>query len=137
MPSVEIWEQVQRHQVTHLQGTPSLARMLLEDRTAETVLGALEELMLGGEALPPALAEKLPALLRRGRLLNMYGPTETTVWSTTSEVRPGEPVTIGRRSRTRQIYVLDRARKPAPLGVAGELCIGGAASSAAISIGPR
>ena len=122
---VEIWEQVQRHQVTHLQGTPSLARMLLEDPTAETVFGPLEVLMLGGEAMPPSLAEKLLALLPRGRLLNMYGPTETTVWSTTSEVRPGEPVTIGTPIANTSIYVLDRAQKPAPPGVAGELCIGG------------
>ncbi|MDB4979261.1 MAG: Non-ribosomal peptide synthase [Myxococcales bacterium] len=117
--------QIRRHGVTHLQCTPSLARMLLEDAEAASALGSLRRLMVGGEALPAALAEPLSRRLAGGALLNMYGPTETTVWSTTEKIEPGVPVTIGRPIANTQIYLLDRALQPTPLGVAGELCIGG------------
>ncbi len=117
--------QIRRHGVTHLQCTPSLARMLLEDPDAVDALGSLRRLMVGGEALPAALAEPLSRRLAGGALLNMYGPTETTVWSTTETIEPGVPVTIGRPIANTQIYVLDRALQPTPPGVAGELCIGG------------
>ena len=82
--------------------------------------------MLGGEAMPPSLAEKLLALLPRGRLLNMYGPTETTVWSTTSEVaarRTGDDRDADREHV--DLRPRPRASSLRPLGVAGELCIGG------------
>jgi natural product biosynthesis luciferase-like monooxygenase protein len=117
--------QIRRHGVTHLQCTPSLARMLLEDPDAVDALGSLRRLMVGGEALPAALAEPLSRRLEGGALLNMYGPTETTVWSTTAKIEPGVPVTIGRPIANTQIYLLDRDLLPTPLGVAGELCIGG------------
>jgi natural product biosynthesis luciferase-like monooxygenase protein len=117
--------QIRRHGVTHLQCTPSLARMLLEDPDAVDALGSLRRLMVGGEALPAALAEPLSRRLADGALLNMYGPTETTVWSTTAKIEPGVPVTIGRPIANTQIYLLDRELQPTPVGVAGELCIGG------------
>jgi natural product biosynthesis luciferase-like monooxygenase protein len=118
--------QIRRHQVTHLQCTPSLARLLLEDPDALSALGSLRRLMLGGEALPSTLAHKLTAALADGQLLNMYGPTETTVWSTTALVESGAPISVGRPFANTTIQILDAQLKPAPLGIAGELCIGGA-----------
>ncbi|HET9959839.1 MAG TPA: MupA/Atu3671 family FMN-dependent luciferase-like monooxygenase, partial [Polyangiaceae bacterium] len=120
----EIASQVTRHEVTHLQCTPSLARMLLESSEAPSTFGPLRALMLGGEALPPSLADRVLSLMTDGRLLNMYGPTETTVWSTTARIQHGEPITIGTPIANTSIYILDGDAKPRPFGVPGELCIG-------------
>jgi natural product biosynthesis luciferase-like monooxygenase protein len=117
--------QLVRHQVTHLQCTPSLARLLVTDPEARQALGGLRKLMVGGEELTAALRDELTALLVHGELLNMYGPTETTVWSTTAQVAQGRPITIGRPIANTRIEILDRHLARSPLGVPGELCIGG------------
>ncbi len=113
----DIAAQIQRHGVTHLQCTPSLLRVV-----PPAALAPLRMLMLGGEPLPPALLATLPPGLR---VENMYGPTETTIWSTTGAVRAGEPVTLGRPIRNTRCYVVDRWGQPTPIGVPGELWIGG------------
>jgi natural product biosynthesis luciferase-like monooxygenase protein len=118
--------QVVRHQVTHLQCTPSLLRTVLLDSAGARALRQIDVLMLGGEPLPAALAAEIaPAI--RGRLLNMYGPTETTVWSATATIAgANDPVTIGRPIANTQIYLVDRRMRLVPVGAAGELLIGGA-----------
>ena len=116
---------IRRHGVTHLQCTPSLARMLAADPDSLAALRPLRKLLLGGEALPASLAAQLvPAL--DGDLINMYGPTETTVWSTTAPIdRTGGPITIGRPIANTQVYIVDRHLRPVPIGAPGELLIGG------------
>ena len=117
--------QVQRHGVTHLQCTPSLAKLLTLTPETQEALGTIPHLLLGGEALPVSLAQQLSGLVS-GQFLNMYGPTETTIWSTTQPVhRPEGSVPIGRPIANTQVYVLDQQQQPVPIGVAGELCIGG------------
>jgi natural product biosynthesis luciferase-like monooxygenase protein len=119
--------EIRRYGVTHLQCTPSMARLLLGDPETRAALASLRKLLVGGEALPEALAaELLSALAPEAELHNMYGPTETTVWSTSSRVRAGAPITIGRPIANTRILILDRHGRPAPIGVAGELHIGGA-----------
>jgi natural product biosynthesis luciferase-like monooxygenase protein len=119
--------EIRRHGVTHLQCTPSMARLLLGDPETRAALGSLRKLLLGGEAMPEALAaEILSVLAPDAELHNMYGPTETTVWSTTARVKAGAPLTIGRPIANTRILILDRHGRPAPVGVAGELHIGGA-----------
>ena len=75
-----------RHEVTHLQCTPSMASMLLNDETSADALGRLSHMLVGGEALTQQLAAGLRRAIPNGRVTNMYGPTETTVWSTTHDV---------------------------------------------------
>jgi amino acid adenylation domain-containing protein len=123
---------VAAHGVTHFQCTPSMATLLVADEASRTALGSLEAMLVGGEALSPALARELVAALR-GDLFNMYGPTETTIWSTTWRVdreafsrSAPPPVSIGRPIANTTVYVLDARREPVPIGVAGELYIGGA-----------
>jgi len=118
--------QLQKHSVTHLQCTPSLAQVLLLDAENSAAFAGLHCLMLGGEALPEVLAERFLAMMPAGRLLNMYGPTETTVWSTTSQIRRGIPVSIGSPIANTQVVLLDRLDRLSPPGALGELCIGGA-----------
>ncbi len=60
-----------------------------------------------------------------GDVWNMYGPTETTVWSTMARIEPGGDVTIGTPIANTQIYVLDASGQPVPVGLPGELLIGG------------
>jgi len=116
---------VRRHGVTHLQCTPSTARLLAAQPAAEAALSSLECLVLGGEELTVSLAQSLQETLP-ARLYNMYGPTETTVWSTCQPIERGPAVVpIGRPVANTQIYLLDARLNPAPVGVAGELYIGG------------
>lgn len=112
--------------VTHLQCTPSMARMLIGDPQTAPALAALERMLVGGEALSEPLAAELRQALPKTKLTNMYGPTETTVWSMTHEVDSQTgPVPIGRPIANTQIYVLDSALNPVPVGINGDLYIGG------------
>jgi natural product biosynthesis luciferase-like monooxygenase protein/amino acid adenylation domain-containing protein len=123
-------DRIRQHQVTHLQCTPSMAGLLATDPDSLDALGSLHTLLLGGEALPPALVEKLPRL--PGGLLNMYGPTETTIWSAVYEIpeRPaatvGGAVPIGRPIANTSIHIVDPRLRSMPPGSPGELVIGGA-----------
>ncbi|MFQ5678530.1 MAG: amino acid adenylation domain-containing protein [Gemmatimonadota bacterium] len=117
---------IRRHAVTHLQCTPSLARLLLAQPEAREAIRELHVLLVGGEALEGGLASDLLATLS-GTLINMYGPTETTIWSSTHTVEvPDEIVPIGRPILNTSYYVLDALLRPVPVGVVGELYIGGA-----------
>ncbi len=118
-----------RHNVTHLQCTPSLASALMFDPAFVERLPQLRAMLLGGEALAPSLAA---SLLDAGlpTLINMYGPTETTIWSATHEVTREDAhrdtVPIGRPIANTTLHVVDRRGRLVAPGVAGELCIGGA-----------
>lgn len=115
---------IERHGVTHLQCTPSMASMLTQDPKGRAALGKVQTMMVGGEALPQSLArDLLPSV--GGRLLNMYGPTETTIWSSVAEVTDADRITIGTPIANTQLYVLDDRQQPVPRGAPGELCIGG------------
>jgi hypothetical protein len=115
-----------KHRVTHLQCTPSLAAMLVADPSDRQALTGIRHLMVGGEALPTALAGELRRLLP-GRFTNMYGPTETTIWSLTHEIAtaPEGSVPIGLPIANTTIFVLDANGEPLPIGAFGELHIGG------------
>jgi natural product biosynthesis luciferase-like monooxygenase protein len=116
---------IARYGVTHMQCTPSMARMLLDMPGADRALGSLEQLLVGGEALPPTLARELAEVVP-GDVVNMYGPTETTIWSSTFRVGANNgKVAIGRPIANTQFYILDEARHPVAPGTPGELYIGG------------
>jgi amino acid adenylation domain-containing protein len=107
--------------ITLLQATPATWRLLLEAGWRGD--GKLR-MLCGGEAMSPALADRL--LAAGGELWNVYGPTETTVWSTLARIEPGyDRITIGGPIDATQVYVLDAALAPVPAGQEGELWIGG------------
>jgi hypothetical protein len=119
--------QIRRHAVTHLQCTPSMARMLVTNDDSRAALAGVRHLMIGGEALPGALVAELQAAAPAARIENMYGPTETTIWSTTRTAVAGDGITgIGTPIANTQCYVLGPEGEPLPVGVDGELWIGGA-----------
>lgn len=107
--------------ISVMQATPSTWRILLE---AGWKPAPSFRMLCGGEALPRDLADSL--LAGGGELWNLYGPTETTIWSAVSRVEPGEgAVRIGAPIANTQFYVLDAKLHPQPVGVPGELFIGG------------
>jgi amino acid adenylation domain-containing protein len=112
---------VERSAPTVMQATPATWRLLLEAGwQGDKELKAL----CGGEAMPRELALEL--LKRVASLWNMYGPTETTVWSTTCQISSADgPIAIGRPIANTEIYILDKHLQPVPVGVPGELYIGG------------
>lgn len=104
-----------------MQATPATWRALVE--TGWRGDSGLR-ILCGGEAFPRDLAEAL--LVRASEVWNMYGPTETTIWSTVARVTSGEgPVPIGRSIANTAIHILDRDGNTVPIGVVGELLIGG------------
>ena len=105
---------------TVMQATPHTWRLLLEAgwRNASGL-----KILCGGEALPSELANEL---ISRGALWNMYGPTETTIWSATSEIKVAEAtIPIGQPIANTRIYILDSRGEPVPIGITGEIHIGG------------
>ena len=106
---------------TVMQGTPSGWKLLIE---AGWNGSNGFKILCGGETLSRQLANQL--LQGDTRLWNLYGPSETTIWSTITEVQPGEEsVPIGRPIANTEIYILDAHFQPVPIGVHGELYIGG------------
>ncbi|AWM05853.1 MupA/Atu3671 family FMN-dependent luciferase-like monooxygenase [Bradyrhizobium symbiodeficiens] len=125
-PDQDVASQIRRHSISHLQATPSLLGMLVSDDASLDALGSLRMLLLGGEPLPQTLVERLRRRYQ-GEIRNMYGPTETCIWSTTSAVGgTDDAITIGSPIANTKVYIVDRALRPLPVGVPGEILIGGA-----------
>ncbi|WAM28053.1 amino acid adenylation domain-containing protein [Myxococcus sp. NMCA1] len=113
-----------RYRATHLLATPSVLLAALEEAGAEAAFLNLSFLQLGGEPPPPSLLLRLS----QGpvRLLNGYGPCEATCLSSLHLLSPGAPPLLGRPLPRVRAYVLDDAGLPVPIGVPGELFLGGA-----------
>jgi amino acid adenylation domain-containing protein len=112
---------LEQTRATVMQATPVTWRLLLEAgwRGAPRF-----KALVGGEALSTDLASRL--LATGVELWNMYGPTETTVWSTCARITDtSRGITIGRPIANTTINILDAHQHLCPIGVAGELCIGG------------
>ncbi|KNC96166.1 amino acid adenylation domain-containing protein [Spizellomyces punctatus DAOM BR117] len=107
---------ITEHNISVLSTVPTLLSMIDED------MPTLKLLILGGEACPPALVEMWAS---RTRLVNTYGPTEATVICTSCDMQPGVPVTIGKPIPNYEIYILDDELLPVPIGIAGEIHVGG------------
>jgi amino acid adenylation domain-containing protein len=117
--------QLRSHNVSHLQCTPSMIRMLSMEAEWPDALRSLSKLMLGGEALPLSLAKQL-GQLTPAEIHNMYGPTETTIWSTTALIDgAADAISLGEPIANTVIYILDNHLQPVPKGVPGQLYIGG------------
>jgi amino acid adenylation domain-containing protein len=105
---------------TVMQATPATWNLLLESGWEGN---PSLKILCGGEAWSQELAR--PLLSKCASLWNMYGPTETTIWSAVCQVRAGKSVSIGRPIANTQFYVVDSHLQPLPVGVPGELLIGG------------
>ncbi len=114
-----------RDEVTLVNTVPSAMSELIR---AGAVPPSVRTVNLAGEPLPHALAQQIYAIPTIERLVNLYGPTEDTTYSTFAEGRreTGLAPPIGRPLSNGTAYVLDRHRNPVPIGVTGEVYLGGA-----------
>ncbi|MGD2085001.1 MAG: amino acid adenylation domain-containing protein [Candidatus Aminicenantes bacterium] len=112
--------------VDMLQATPTRMQMFTGNGCPVSCLENLKEIMVGGEPFPGKLLGDLKQLTS-AMIYNMYGPTETTVWSTMRNLTQSavEGINIGQPIANTQIYILDKYDHPQPLGVIGDLYIGG------------
>ncbi|PWV44511.1 amino acid adenylation domain-containing protein, partial [Chitinophaga sp. S165] len=111
-------------EVDVLQLTPSRLQQLLNGGMDTQVLNQLKVMLVGGEALPPHLYELLKQ--QDTRVYNVYGPTETTIWSSSLLLNDSETLSIGRPLPDEQLYILNTYDQLCPVGIPGEICIGGA-----------
>ncbi len=121
----QLLAQLRKSNATVMQATPATWRLLLAAGWSDS---PRLKILCGGEALPQELANQL--LEKSTCVWNLYGPTETTVWSTVYKVEADRTKdttsSIGRPIANTQIYLLDSHLQPVPVGVPGELHIGGA-----------
>ncbi len=107
------------HRISHIQGTPSTFQFLIDSRWNNS---SNAKVLVGGEALSPKLKD---ALTTRGKIFNVYGPTETTIWSTIATLNSESRITIGKPISNTQVYIMDSEMRLCPIGVVGEIYIGG------------
>ena len=119
---------IERHSVSHLLGLPAFYELILREARPRQ-LTSLRTVIVAGEPCPAELVQHHAETLPHAALFNEYGPTEATVWSSVYRFVPAVPfcgsVSIGRPVANTQIYVLDSQLQPVPIGVTGEVYIGG------------
>ncbi|HST63036.1 MAG TPA: amino acid adenylation domain-containing protein, partial [Longimicrobium sp.] len=125
----ELAREVERHGVTTLWLTAALFNLIVDTRPE--LLDAVRQVMTGGEAVSVPHLRRARERNPRLRLVNGYGPSECTVFTSChvvgGEVAEGEVLPIGRPVGDRRVYVLDAWGEPVPVGVPGELHVGGVA----------
>ncbi|MFG1891267.1 amino acid adenylation domain-containing protein [Micromonospora sp. NPDC049051] len=115
-------EVIRAEAITTIHFVPSMLKAFLAEPVG--ALPSLRRLICSGEALPPELAARVHERIGC-ELHNLYGPTETAVDVTATRCEPGEPVTIGRPIANTTAHIVDATGQPVPVGVPGELLIGG------------
>ena len=116
----KLQQAIDKYGATFMQATPITWQLLVAENSFKNKL----KIISGGEELPQELAKKLLSIDRE--LWNFYGPTETTIWSTSCHIeRSDRSITIGKPIANTKVYILDKHLQPVPIGVPGELHIGG------------
>ncbi len=122
---------ISQHKISHLLCLPVLYDLMMSGENHLIEYHSLQVVIVAGEACPTGLPLKHRQKVPQAKLYNEYGPTECAVWSTVCQIdqpnqqfaRNGLP--IGRPIANAQCYILDKHSKPVPIGITGELCIGG------------
>ncbi|MFI6321740.1 amino acid adenylation domain-containing protein [Nonomuraea sp. NPDC050556] len=119
---------INAERVTITNFVPSMLAVFLEEDISTCT--SLRVVTSGGEALPAHVGARFSRTLPGCRLVNIYGPTETTMdvtwWPVTADRLDGETIApLGGGIQNTTLYVLDAALRPQPVGVPGELCVGG------------
>ena len=120
-----LFDLIDKYNIEMLQATPSKIQSLLKDPYCSVGLAPLSEIFIGGEKLSEVVLKHVRKVAPSARIYNMYGPTETTVWSMYKDVTQVEQITIGNPVANTQIYILDEVGELVPIGITGEIYIGG------------
>lgn len=113
-----------KHNIVKFLGTPVRMKMLLDDPGSQECFACLKEVMLGGDSFPEALLKKMQSTLS-AKILNGYGPTEITIGATFKDLTEALEINIGRPIANTKIYILDKNMNMVPIGIPGEIYIGG------------
>ncbi|RJQ65469.1 MAG: amino acid adenylation domain-containing protein [Desulfobacteraceae bacterium] len=121
---------IYNHRVTHLVAVPSLLNAFMEslDDSAREKLNSLKYVFVLGEAVTPALVKRFYATFKTAAMKNIYGPTETllaTNFHIGRELMDADIVPVGKPISSVRIYILNRYMELVPIGVPGEIYIGG------------
>jgi amino acid adenylation domain-containing protein len=124
----ELGEVIDKHRISTLWLTASLFNAVIDQ--APEALSAVRQLLIGGEALSVPHVRKALSLLPRTEIINGYGPTEGTTFTCCYSIprtldASANSIPIGRPIANTEVYLLDHHLSPVPIGVAGELYIGG------------
>jgi acyl-coenzyme A synthetase/AMP-(fatty) acid ligase len=131
-----LWQVMAEQQVTTVQLVPSMLKAWLQEALASAAeqqqwsrIAGQRQVFSGGEPLTPELRTNVFQTLGRVELHNLYGPTETCIQTVVHSCGEGEggPVPIGRPIANVRLFILDTDLEPVPVGVTGELYIGGVA----------
>ncbi|MEQ1963770.1 amino acid adenylation domain-containing protein [Xenorhabdus khoisanae] len=120
---------LQKHKISIVQSTPSFMTAVMNEPDAVSEMTHLRAVLIGGEPFPVGLAQQLTQRLS-ATIYNMYGPTETTIWSSVHQMPSGtvcsaRRIPIGRPIANTRMLILGPGGHPSPIGIAGELWIGG------------
>ena len=119
-------ELCQKNKVNIIQTTPSRFQIMLSDNSKLDYLKNITDILVGGEAFPRTLLNKLKKLTSsQTNIYNVYGPTETAVWSTLKNLTNENVITIGKPIANTSCYILDNNKKLLPFFTPGNLYIGG------------
>ena len=118
-----IGEKINKLQIDILQFTPSVIRVMIENMQMAKSLKNVSYILIGGEKFPDDILTKLKTY-SKAKIFNMYGPTETTVWSSLKKI-DNENINIGKPISNTKMYILNHLNNTQPLGIIGELAIGG------------
>ncbi len=117
-------EIIQKYEVSKILTTPSRIELLFEDNSYLEAISSVKEFILGGEPLQTNLLLRLKEYTN-AKIFDLYGPTETTVYSTFKDLTNDNIISIGKPIDNTQIYILNDNNRLQPIGVTGEICIGG------------
>jgi amino acid adenylation domain-containing protein len=131
-PSPALWlESLERHGVTVWNSAPALLEMLKQhmERVAAPLPSTLRLVMLSGDWIPVALPDQVRSRAERAEVMSLGGATEASIWSIYHPVERPQPervsIPYGRPLANQRFHVLDADLRPAPVGVVGDLYIGG------------
>ena len=123
---VKIIEKIEEEKITHINFTPSMLKLFIDEVTNKEKINSLKYIFSAGEDLKNKTAKEINSLFNNIKCENLYGPTEASIYATkysVKEIKNEMRVPIGKPISNTKLLVIDRNYKLQPIGVAGELCI--------------
>ena len=116
---------IKEHNVDVMTVTPSLMKILYDNREPDSSLKLVKNMVFGGEPLPEKFVKDLKALADDITVFNIYGPSEITILSNVQNLNGETEITTGPPTMNTQMHILDKNMQPVPIGVVGEIYISG------------